>query len=59
MQGAPPGPRGVLTQAARQVYRGGVAQGAVVIVGGTSGIGLRLAETYAARGTDVPKKVIA
>jgi NAD(P)-dependent dehydrogenase (short-subunit alcohol dehydrogenase family) len=30
-----------------------VARGAVVIVGGTSGIGLRLAETYAARGTDV------
>jgi NAD(P)-dependent dehydrogenase (short-subunit alcohol dehydrogenase family) len=27
--------------------------GAVVIVGGTSGIGLRLAETYAARGRDV------
>jgi NAD(P)-dependent dehydrogenase (short-subunit alcohol dehydrogenase family) len=43
----------VLTDAARRVYRGGVAQGAVVIVGGTSGIGLRLAETYAARGTDV------
>ena len=30
-----------------------MAQGAVVIVGGTSGIGLRLAETFAARGTDV------
>ena len=30
-----------------------MARGAVVIVGGTSGIGLRLAETYAARGTDV------
>jgi NAD(P)-dependent dehydrogenase (short-subunit alcohol dehydrogenase family) len=30
-----------------------VARGAVVIVGGTSGIGLRLAGTYAARGTDV------
>jgi len=30
-----------------------VADGAVVIVGGTSGIGLRLAETYAARGEDV------
>jgi NAD(P)-dependent dehydrogenase (short-subunit alcohol dehydrogenase family) len=30
-----------------------VANGAVVIVGGTSGIGLRLAETFAARGTDV------
>ena len=30
-----------------------MAQGAVVIVGGTSGIGLRLAETCAARGTDV------
>jgi NAD(P)-dependent dehydrogenase (short-subunit alcohol dehydrogenase family) len=30
-----------------------VANGAVVIVGGTSGIGLRLAETYAARGTEV------
>jgi NAD(P)-dependent dehydrogenase (short-subunit alcohol dehydrogenase family) len=30
-----------------------VASGAVVVVGGTSGIGLRLAETYAARGSDV------
>lgn len=30
-----------------------MADGAVVIVGGTSGIGLRLAETYAARGRDV------
>jgi len=30
-----------------------VSDGAVVIVGGTSGIGLRLAETYAARGRDV------
>jgi NAD(P)-dependent dehydrogenase (short-subunit alcohol dehydrogenase family) len=30
-----------------------VADGAVVIVGGTSGIGLRLAETFAARGSDV------
>jgi NAD(P)-dependent dehydrogenase (short-subunit alcohol dehydrogenase family) len=30
-----------------------VASGAVVIVGGTSGIGLRLAETLAARGRDV------
>jgi NAD(P)-dependent dehydrogenase (short-subunit alcohol dehydrogenase family) len=30
-----------------------VASGAVVIVGGTSGIGLRLAETFAARGSDV------
>jgi NAD(P)-dependent dehydrogenase (short-subunit alcohol dehydrogenase family) len=30
-----------------------VAGGAVVVVGGTSGIGLRLAETYAARGTNV------
>ena len=29
------------------------AKGAVVIVGGTSGLGLRLAETYAARGKDV------
>ena len=29
------------------------AEGAVVIVGGTSGLGLRLAETYAARGKDV------
>jgi short-subunit dehydrogenase len=27
--------------------------GAVVVVGGTAGIGLRLAETYAARGRDV------
>src|SRR3954469_3342205 len=32
---------------------GRVADAAVVIVGGTSGIGLRLAETYAARGRDV------
>jgi NAD(P)-dependent dehydrogenase (short-subunit alcohol dehydrogenase family) len=30
-----------------------VADGAVVVVGGTSGIGLRLAETYAGRGRDV------
>jgi NAD(P)-dependent dehydrogenase (short-subunit alcohol dehydrogenase family) len=30
-----------------------MADGAVVIVGGTSGIGLRLAETYAGRGRDV------
>jgi NAD(P)-dependent dehydrogenase (short-subunit alcohol dehydrogenase family) len=30
-----------------------VADGAVVVVGGTSGLGLRLAETYAARGRDV------
>jgi short-subunit dehydrogenase involved in D-alanine esterification of teichoic acids len=30
-----------------------VRQGSVVIVGGTSGIGLRLAETYAARGRHV------
>jgi NAD(P)-dependent dehydrogenase (short-subunit alcohol dehydrogenase family) len=30
-----------------------VADGAVVVVGGTSGIGLRLAETYAARGRPV------
>jgi NAD(P)-dependent dehydrogenase (short-subunit alcohol dehydrogenase family) len=30
-----------------------VASGAVVIVGGTSGIGLRLAEAFAARGSDV------
>jgi NAD(P)-dependent dehydrogenase (short-subunit alcohol dehydrogenase family) len=30
-----------------------VAAGAVVVVGGTSGIGLRLAETYAARGREV------
>jgi len=30
-----------------------VSDGVVVIVGGTSGIGLRLAETYAARGRDV------
>ena len=30
-----------------------VAEGAVLVVGGTSGIGLRLAETYAARGRDV------
>jgi NAD(P)-dependent dehydrogenase (short-subunit alcohol dehydrogenase family) len=28
-------------------------EGAVVVVGGTSGLGLRLAESYAARGTDV------
>jgi len=31
----------------------GVSDGAVVIVGGTSGLCLRLAETYAARGRDV------
>jgi NAD(P)-dependent dehydrogenase (short-subunit alcohol dehydrogenase family) len=30
-----------------------VTEGAVVIIGGTSGIGLRLAETFAARGTNV------
>jgi NAD(P)-dependent dehydrogenase (short-subunit alcohol dehydrogenase family) len=42
-----------LTEAARQVYRGAVSEGVVVIVGGTSGLGLRLAEKYAARGTDV------
>jgi NAD(P)-dependent dehydrogenase (short-subunit alcohol dehydrogenase family) len=30
-----------------------VADGAVVVIGGTSGIGLRLAETYAARGREV------
>jgi NAD(P)-dependent dehydrogenase (short-subunit alcohol dehydrogenase family) len=30
-----------------------VAAGAVLVVGGTSGIGLRLAETYAARGREV------
>jgi NAD(P)-dependent dehydrogenase (short-subunit alcohol dehydrogenase family) len=30
-----------------------VAAGAVVVVGGTSGLGLRLAEAYAARGRDV------
>jgi NAD(P)-dependent dehydrogenase (short-subunit alcohol dehydrogenase family) len=30
-----------------------VAEGAVLVVGGTSGLGLRLAETYAARGRDV------
>jgi NAD(P)-dependent dehydrogenase (short-subunit alcohol dehydrogenase family) len=30
-----------------------VAGGAIVVVGGTSGLGLRLAETYAARGGDV------
>jgi NAD(P)-dependent dehydrogenase (short-subunit alcohol dehydrogenase family) len=30
-----------------------MSRGAVVVVGGTSGIGLRLAETYAARGVDV------
>ena len=42
-----------MTEAARQVYRGAVSEGVVVIVGGTSGLGLRLAEKYAARGTDV------
>ena len=36
-----------------QVYREAMEPGATVIVGGTSGIGLRLAETYAARGQDV------
>jgi NAD(P)-dependent dehydrogenase (short-subunit alcohol dehydrogenase family) len=30
-----------------------MSRGTVVVVGGTSGIGLRIAETYAARGTDV------
>ncbi len=30
-----------------------MSRGAVVVVGGTSGIGLRIAETYAARGSDV------
>ena len=30
-----------------------MAGGAIVVVGGTSGLGLRLAETYAARGSDV------
>jgi NAD(P)-dependent dehydrogenase (short-subunit alcohol dehydrogenase family) len=43
----------LLTETARQDYRGAVTEEAVVIVGGTSGIGLRLAETFAARGSDV------
>ena len=43
----------MLTGTARQDYRGAVTEEAVVIVGGTSGIGLRLAETFAARGTSV------
>ena len=43
----------VLTEAARRDYRGAVSEEAVVIVGGTSGIGLRLAETYAGRGRSV------
>jgi NAD(P)-dependent dehydrogenase (short-subunit alcohol dehydrogenase family) len=34
-------------------YRDGVESGATVVVGGTSGIGLRLAETYASRGDEV------
>jgi NAD(P)-dependent dehydrogenase (short-subunit alcohol dehydrogenase family) len=38
---------------ARLLYRAVVGDGAVVIVGGTSGIGLRLAENYAARGRPV------
>ncbi len=43
-----------LTVAVRGFYRWlRMATGAVVIVGGTSGLGLRLAETYAARGRDV------
>ena len=42
-----------LTLTARRLYRDRVHDGAVVIVGGTSGLGLRIAETYAARGRDV------
>jgi NAD(P)-dependent dehydrogenase (short-subunit alcohol dehydrogenase family) len=43
-----------LTDTAHGHYRWrAVADGAVVVVGGTSGIGLRLAETYAARGREV------
>src|SRR4051812_48315384 len=47
------GAQAALTVTAQQVYGCAVARGAVVIVGGTSGLGLRLAETYAARGRDV------
>src|SRR5581483_1651472 len=50
---ARPHARASLTQAVRPHYRAGVADGAVVIVGGTSGIGLRLAERYAERGAGV------
>ena len=42
-----------MTHTAGRAYGERVADGAVLIVGGTSGIGLRLAETYAARGRDV------
>lgn len=35
------------------MIQGAEAQGAVVVVGGTSGLGLRLAEAYAARGREV------
>ena len=42
-----------LTEAAQRLYRWARGDGAVVIVGGTQGIGRRLAETYAARGRDV------
>jgi hypothetical protein len=39
-----------LTLTARTSIVRAVKGGAIVIVGGTTGIGLRLAETYAARG---------
>src|SRR6202012_3208975 len=42
-----------LTLTAQGHYRPPVSEGAVVVIGGTQGIGLRLAETYAARGRDV------
>ena len=42
-----------LTETARASIVERRGRGAVVIVGGTPGIGLRLAETYAARGRDV------
>ena len=43
-----------LTETVRRVYRAAVANGAVVVVvGGTSGIGLGIASAYAARGRSV------
>jgi NAD(P)-dependent dehydrogenase (short-subunit alcohol dehydrogenase family) len=38
---------------ASTIYRDAVHDGSVIIIGGTSGIGRRLAEVYAARGRDV------
>ena len=47
------GTRGKLTQTVRGLYRAPMSGGAVVIVGGTSGICLRLAEAYSGRGREV------